>query len=377
MAGIKKIGVLTFFRPINYGAVLQACATSNIVLKKIGLESELIDYRLPRIEIYRKPFSINRITRYSSVEEKIKKTAKDIIKIPLTLRQNSLFDHFIENYLNVSEDVYKTYEDLENRCQNYDAYLVGSDLVWSPLMTDGLDPAFFLGFVDKNLHKKKVAYAPSIGSTYLSNDQKNTFMEGLRNFDSISVREQTSAKQLQELTDKQISVVLDPTLLTVESDWDGYYSNSPIFSDDYIFAFTLEDSPIVTNAVNQLAKQYNCEIVATGTKKPYKAKRVTYLRYSCGPSEFLNIIKNAKSVVTNSYHGCAFSLIFRKDFYCVPHSTRGIRMIDLMNSLNLTERILQKEDFKIRPQICFDSVENKRALLAEASYSFLKSAFRE
>lgn len=373
-----RIGVLTFFRPINYGAVLQAYATSNIVLKKMGMESELIDYRMPRIEIYRKPFSINRIARCSNFKEKVISTIKDAIMMPLRSRQNRLFDNFIEKYLNVSKKVYYTYEDLQKSCQDYDAFIVGSDLVWSPLMTDGLDPSFFLGFVDDSANIKRIAYAPSIGNTYLSDVQKDFFSKELKHLDSISVREQTSAKQLQELTDKPVSTVLDPTLLTVSGDWNGVCSENTFFPNDYIFAFTLENSPDITNAANQLARRYDCEIVASGTKKPYKAKRVSYLRhYPCGPSEFLNILKNARSVVTNSYHGCAFSLIFHKDFYCVPHSTRGIRMIDLMKSLDLSDRIVSHDSFEIMPEICFDCVDNKRSVLAESSHNYLKKAFQE
>ena len=372
-----KIGILTFFRPINYGAVLQACATSNIVLPKIGMKAELIDYRLPRIEIYRQPFSLSRISRYNGISAKVVNTIKDAIKIPVRSGQNRLFDDFINKYLYISNRTYHCYEELAEYCQEYDAYIVGSDLVWSPLMTDRLDPAYFLGFISEGSNKKRIAYAPSIGSTNLTDEQRSLFAEYLKYLDCISVREQTSANMLQELTDKRITVVLDPTLLTVESDWENYYNHAPKFSNDYIFAFTLEDSSAITDAVNELARQYNCEIVATGTKKPYKAKKVTYLRHSSGPSDFLNIIKNARSVVTNSYHGCAFSLIFHKDFYCVPHSTRGVRMIDLMNSLNLMDRIANKGEFKIMTPICYDTVESKRISMAENSYNFLRDAFRE
>lgn len=372
-----KIGILTFYRPINYGAVLQACATSNIVLQKIGMEGELIDYRLPRIEIYRKPFCLSRISRYNGISAKLINSIKDIIKIPIRGRQNSLFDDFINKYLNTSKRTYYSYEELVEYCQGYDAYLVGSDLVWSPLMTDGLDPAYFLSFVDNRSNKKRIAYAPSIGSTNLTDEQRAFFAEHLQYLDCISVREQTSAYLLQEMTEKRIEVVLDPTLLTVKSDWEAYYNQAPIFPNNYIFAFTLEESPIVTNAVNELARQYDCEIVASGTKKPYKAKKVTYLRHSYGPSDFLNIVKNARSIVTNSYHGCAFSLIFHKDFYCIPHSTRGVRMIDLMNSLNLTDRIVNKDEFRIMPPICYDAVERKRISMAETSFNFIRDAFRE
>ena len=367
------VGILTFYRPINHGAVLQACATNNIVLRKLGIDSEIIDYRFSRIELYRKPISIKRILLQHRLREKIECLLKDTIKLPFRIKENRIYDSFIKKYFTLSNRKYFNIEELETNCQGYDAYLVGSDLIWNPTMTDGFDPAFFLSFVKKK-GVKKIAYAPSVGITDLTDEEVNNLKKYLVYLDYISVREKSTALQFQNLTDKEIYPVLDPTLLTYEKDWEKFYSTKPIYEKRYIFAFMVEDSDVLVNAVNSLAKEYGCEIVAYGSHFAYKASKVTYLRFSFGPSEFLNVIKNAFSVVTNSYHGCAFSLIFQKDFYCIPHTLRGIRMIDLMASFKLENRIVATSTFMVQPPIDYKTVNTLRNTLIKESYKYLKKA---
>lgn len=370
---MKKVGILTFFRPINNGAVLQACAMSKIVLPKLGYTAELIDYRFERIEIDRSAFGIKRILREPKKIEKARRVIADIVRFPVNYRQIKIFDAFIHKNLPVSQNVYYTEEDLKQRCQEYDAYVVGSDLVWSPTMAGGVNPIYFLRFVNSN--KLKVAYAPSVGTIDLSNKDIMDFKLLLSNFDTISVREESTAAQLRELTGYDVKTVLDPTLLTDSEDWNRFYSSKKVFKDEYIFAFALESSQVLIDTVNRLARETGAIVVAYGRKnKLYKARRVVFLDGKCGPAEFLNYVNNAFKVVTNSFHGCAFSIVFHKDFYCIPHTTRGIRMIDLLRSLNLDKRIITSAMGLPKEQIDYDSVEQKRKELKEKSILFLKNS---
>jgi hypothetical protein len=370
---MKKVGILTFFRPINNGAVLQACAMAKIILPKLGYTAELIDYRFERIEIDRSIFGIKRILREPGKVKKARRVIADIVRFPINYRQKKIFDVFIHKNLPVSRNVYYSEEDLEKRCQGYDAYVVGSDLVWSPTMAGGVNPIYFLGFVNNN--KLKVAYAPSVGTMDLSNKDIKDFKLLLSNFDAISVREESTAAQLRELTGYDVKSVLDPTLLTDSKDWNGFYSSKMIFNDEYILAFALETSQVLIDTVNRLAKETGAIVVAYGRKnKLYKARRVVFLDGKCGPAEFLNYVNNAFKVVTNSFHGCAFSIVFHKDFYCIPHTTRGIRMIDLLASLNLDKRIITNATDLPKEHIDYDSVEQKRKEMKEKSMVFLKNS---
>lgn len=370
---MKKVGVLTFFRPINNGAVLQACATSKIVLPKLGYEAELIDYRLERIEIDRSLFGIKRILRECGFGRKIRRVIADVIRFPVNYRQKKLFDSFIDKFLPVGAKVFSSEADLKHECTNYDAYVVGSDLVWSPIMAEGVNPVYFLRFVDDS--KLKIAYAPSVGTMNLSKKNIEDFKVLLPEMNAISVREKSTALQLEKLTGYDMKAVLDPTLLTDLEDWNEFYSSQKLVDDIYIFAFALEPSKILIDTVNYLAKEVNGTIVVYGRKNnAYKASKVIFTDGNCGPSEFLNYIKNAYKVVTNSFHGCAFSIIFHIDFYCIPHTTRGIRMVDLLNELNLDMRIVTDPHCLSKERIDYKFVEQIRNKLREDSLKYLRDA---
>lgn len=373
---MKKVGVLTFFRPINNGAVLQACALSKIVLPGLGYEGELIDYRLERIEVDRAIFGIKRIRREKGIFRKMRRVIADFVRFPINCSEKKLFDTFINRFLPVGSDAFFSSGDLKKKCQKYDAYIVGSDLVWSPTMTDGLDPVYFLTFVRNG--KLKIAYAPSIGTTDLSEKNIKDFRRLLSKMDAVSVREVSSAIQLEKLTGYEVRNVLDPTLLTVADDWKEFYPQSKLEEDKYIFVFALESSPILVDTVNKLAKERNVQLIVYGRRnRLYKAKKVIFTDGKCGPSEFLNYIKNADKVVTNSFHGCAFSIIFHRDFYCIPHTTRGVRMVDLLNELDLSARIITDSGYLPKEKIDYDHVERKRSTLRVNSLNYLRSSLEK
>lgn len=369
-----KVGILTFFRVINNGAILQACALNRIVLTKLGVESELIDYRLPRVEFYRKPFNLKRIIKARTTISKLKATVKEIIRYPRNKKINRLFEQFMIENLIVSAKKYITIEDLELDQTNYNAFIVGSDLVWNPLMAEGVNPVYYLDFV-RVAGIKKIAYAPSVGTLDITEDEKQQISCFLNGFDAISVREESTAMQLKLLTDKTIQTVLDPTLLTYATDWDDFYKEEPLERQKYIFAFKLEESDLLVNIVNQLALNNDYIILSfDGPIKGFRAKKVKNLGSNMGPSEFLNYVKHADCIVTNSYHGCAFSIIFHKDFYCIPHSSRGIRMINLLEKLNISDRLVYDENIGDRMPIDYQAVEQIRANYINSSYDYLYKA---
>ena len=368
-----KVGILTFYRVINNGAALQACATNRIVLNKLGIESELIDYRLPRVEYYRKPFSIKRALQTKGIKGKVRACTKEFVKYPDNIRRFRLYNAFMKQHLKTSTHEYCSIEELKKDANNYNAFVVGSDLVWSPLMAEGVNPVYYLDFVEAP-NVRKIAYAPSIGTLDISDEEKRQIAQYLKKFDAISIREESSRKQLQELTDKPVHTVLDPTLLTFEKDWDIFYDPKPIENEKYVFAFKLEKSPLLVKCANQLAVKENAIIVTYGSTAGFKAKKVKDVSGRIGPAEFLNYMKNASHVITNSYHGCAFSIIFHKDFYCVPHSTRGIRMVDLLHMFQIPERLIYTEDISHINNLDYEKLESVRKQFVDSSYDYLSKA---
>ncbi len=368
-----KVGIVTFYRPINNGAVLQACATNRILSRKLNISSELLDYRAPRTERYRKSWSLQRILHRKGATTKCKGLVADVLYYTRRRKEQKLYDSFLEKHLHISNTVYRDFTDLRRAEEQYDAFLVGSDLVWNPQMTEGVNPIYFLEFAP---NKKKIAYAASVGMSEPPEELLKEIAAKAEKLDCISLREKTTAMQLQPYVKKKVHAVLDPTLLTDGEDWASFYDAKPLCDRKYIFAFCLEKSDLLVKQVNLLAKTYGYEIITSTRKDGFAADRVTSVRFQMGPSEFLNYVRHAQIVVTNSFHGCAFSVLFHKDLYCIPHTTRGVRMTELMMNLEMPERIIQ-ETPRLCEKVDYEQVEKIRASMMQDSMTYLVNALKE
>ena len=247
-----KIGVLTFFRPINHGAVYQACATSNIVLKKYADKVELIDYQLERTSYYRRLF---RFSEYSKLISRphvlFKRIITDIWFAPVRYKQRAKFDRFVEQYLHTSKPC-RSKSELEVVTVDYDVLVVGSDLVWNPEMTGGINDVFYLQFAQE--YQKKISYAASIGTSEISKEAAKVIGHYLDTFDAISVRENTAQIILERQTVKNVTTVLDPTLLTTAQEWNEYkkpYRRQP--EGKYLLVYMLELSSVLIEGAKKIA----------------------------------------------------------------------------------------------------------------------------
>lgn len=368
-----KIGILTFFRPINHGAVFQSCALSNIVLKKLGHETQLIDYRLFSTEHFRKVFCFDeypRITRDPITFFRM--LTIDIILAPRRALRKRKFDCFIKRFLNTSKTCYDALDIVENT-KDYDLLIVGSDLVWNPEMTGGINPIYYLQFSTPK--QKRISYAASIGLTALNSNDLETIGSYLNTFSCVSVRENSAKNLLEPFVKKSVSRVLDPTLLTSASDWTTYMNpNYKRIKEKYLFVYMLEMSEVLIKTAKEIAEHNNLRIVTYGSKKRFGREAINV--YNAGPDEFLSVIANAEMIVTNSFHGCAFSLLYKKQFWCIPHTTRGTRMTDLLSDLDLKKKIVLPQTPIDYSSIDYELVDNKLEELKKQSNSFLDQALR-
>jgi hypothetical protein len=370
---MKNIGLITFYRPINHGAVLQALSLQK-VLNGMGYQAELIDYRFPRIERYRRIFRPEEYRALLSHPKKVlRRVCADALYGPARIAQRRAFERFTHSWLRLSERMYTTKDALAEYCQQYDIYVVGSDLVWNPEMTEGLDSVCFLDFVQDKVNKRLISYASSIGTEQVGEQYLPLYRKMLKNFDAISVREASAVRILQPLTSTPVTHVLDPSLLTTAEDW--YEMIPPIPKQNkYVLSMMLEYSPLLIRTVAELADKENLEIVHLDLKNYYGNRKTTSV-YSAGPDEFLMWISGAEHVVTNSFHGCAFALIFHRELWCIPHTLRGVRMTELLNSLGLSERIVTDEKAAIHSEtIDYQAVEKRLRGRRDTSMQYLYRA---
>jgi len=270
--------------------------------------------------------------------------------------------------LNLS-DVCVTRQDLQEISSEYDRFICGSDQVWNHNITD-FDRNYFLDFTEDTL--KKNSYAASFGISSIPLEHAKEYKTLLKGFNHISVRENQGKKIIKDLINREAELVLDPTLLLNKQDWERIAIDYKK-EKEYILLYTFGNSPTIKTFVEELSEQTGYAIVYIS----YSAiKRVNAIYEKCvGPAEFLGLFKNARYVVTNSFHGTCFSLNFNKEFFLemLPES-QGVnsRLENILDLFDLRSRqIINSANANIFKAIDYDEVNKKMLVERQRSLDFL------
>ena len=363
---MKKIGIITFHNAHNHGAMLQVYALQKILSKKYDVE--IINFLNPLIEKSYKTIQIS----HNNFSSFIKSICSSSIYFFQTKKRRKNFINFSNKYLKISK-TYNSELELKNNPPQKDIYITGSDQVWNYTLTNGLSDIYTLNFGNK--YTKRISYAASIGVSELPKNLKEIYGKKLSIIDNISVREMQAQKVLSELIEKEIFVVLDPTLLLTRNEWEKLISNMPAEKQKYIFVYGIGKQSKLYDIVNYISKNTGIKIIPFN-KTNGKYKNIYKKGYSYGPIEFLNIIKNAEYTIVRSFHGMVFSILFHKKFFVIPDETTNSRMYDLLNKLGLEDRIINDiDDIKdINREIDYGLVDKIIKKEREKSLNFLKNA---
>lgn len=365
-----RVGILTFHNAHNYGAVLQAYALRTS-LRKMGHDVHIINYRNRKIE---KRYSdklkldigkrdIIFPTRWKKI---INKKLQNDYAQSTWKKQCASFNLFIDKILLEDKTKQITIRDLEE--MEMDAFISGSDQVWASWITGGLDSIYFLGFQTK---AKKISYAASMPSSKIPKGQQSYFKKCINLMDCVSTREEKLSIVLTSLCEKMVNTVVDPTLLLDAND----YSNllSACYEDEkYVFVYFVHEDNILMECAQKVASQLGIKLIELHyyLQKDLKGHNQ---RADMGPSEFLTYIKNAEFVLTNSFHGTIFSILYGKRFYSV-YGTDD-RKDNLLNYFHLQKRhIYSAKDIALVQEIDYESVYKLLYLYRESSINFLNKA---
>lgn len=346
----SMVGLLTLDSKIyNYGGFLQEMALQDII-KSLGYECEIIDYDV-RQEF--NTFSLKRgIENFSF--EKIKKALIKDKSIPLSssvsdliVKRKRAFDEYRENNLVLSRKM--SWNDLHSTNLPYKQLVCGSDQIWNP---DYNIPSFFLDFGGKEC--RRVIYAASIGKDYLSRRQEKMYSKLLEYADFISVREDSAQKLISNITEKNVELVLDPTLLHQKEYWMKKADDSSLNHRNYIFCYLLNLTDEKVESANDFARRNNCEIIAIpylhNEMEEYSERLEGKLLSEVNPADFLNLIRNAEAVITDSFHATVFSIIFQKDFWCFGRNAgtynMNTRLHTLLDYVEMQDRLIEPYDLK-------------------------------
>lgn len=321
-----KIALLTIWKEKNYGAEMQAYATIK-VLKEMGHSVEMINYLLGELE---KPTIKQRIISF----------------ISSFCHDTKKFNRFWKKYIPTTRH-YSSLLELKKDPPKADYYMVGSDQVWNPEITRNKAAAYFLDF--GNEQTKRISYASSFGIKEWNSSEEITKIakERLKSFSAVSCRESDGIRILQNIFNVDAVNVVDPTLLH-----NGYPElTGPISQQRTLAFYPLSPFPELEFFCKELAKKMGLRFKNVNEKK-YLIRRIVWDRPSV--EEWVKSIAEAELVVTPSFHGLAFSLIYQRQFIVIQNPNgagRNSRIINLLDELGLSNRFFVNIEDAIEAKI--------------------------
>ncbi len=384
---MRRVGIVSCYFKTNYGSMLQAYATQKILDKmKIPNETINIDENIDFLN-GKKKYYMSQITNIPFIKSKLgmvklkidKKINKDL-ENNIRIRDNK-YKEFKNNFKLTKP--YKTYKELNEQCANYSDVLVGSDQLWLPVNV--IADYYTLNWVPDDVNK--VSYATSFGVSTVPDKYKKKYKKFLNRINYLSTREESGVKLIEQLSDNRATLVCDPTLLLNKEEWMDIQQKEPIIKEKYILCYFLGKNINHRKFAERLKERTGCKIVSLNHADEYvrySDKFCDYAPYDIGPAEWINLIRNAEYVCTDSFHGTVFSLINNTKFFTFERynnkdskvSTNS-RIYSLLGIVDLKERILngtENVDNAIKMQINFDNVEAKLSEFRNLSKNFLKKA---
>lgn len=354
---MRRIGLILAFKGTNYGALLQAFATQTII-ESLGFETEILDYRMKtKLEILPRFFSRGFIKHY--ILSKMKE--KNYRELSKHEQQNERFKRNREERVNISKDfrdrrlqrikVLTGLKSLKKEAETLSAVIVGSDQKWTPGACYGMIDS--LRFVPKGV--RRVSYATSLGVSEYPDYCKYSSRKMWEKIDFLSVREQQGANIIKEICGDNIkvSVVLDPTYLITKDEWLELIHAREMLNEKYLFCYFLGNDIESKKCARRYAENKGLKLVSLCSSESFSEIDYSYadhLVYGASPEDFVNWIRGAECIFTDSFHGTAFSIINQKQFYVFYRKrddvemSRNSRIDDILETWQIKERLIKDKD---------------------------------
>ena len=331
-----KIGIITWFTYENYGTKLQAIALQRY-LRNLGHYVQLINFVPPEIE--------NTKHNEESIWDKIKKQPQKY-KLKFILKKyeddikkkHEKMDLIIDKECMLSKKIHSEMEYIDI-CNSFDLLICGSDQIWNPNL---YHKYYYADFAQINT--PTISYAPSLGVNQIKKEIVADLTESLKKIKFLTVREKNGAALLKELTGKSIATVLDPTFLLSKAEWNDLASNS-LSEEKYVLCYFLSDNKSHWNAARSFAKNHKLKLYIIPQLGESYTQKNGKIFPEAGVEDFIGLVSKATYVLTDSFHGTVFSIIFNKQFYVFErfreneYSSQNSRIFNLLDSISLMERL--------------------------------------
>lgn len=389
----KKVAIVSCYFQHNYGSMLQAYATQ-MALDKMGYENETIDIsgfnheiKKAKIKYFAKASLTSDILlskmgmAMNVVRRKVSKNEYGA----LSKKRGEKFDAFAKSHFRLSTE-YVSKAELRQKCpQNYSAVLVGSDQLWLPgnIAAD----YYTLNFVPESVNT--IAYSTSFGQSELPKDSAAKASVFLKKIRHIGVREESGQKLVKQLANRDVPIVCDPTLLFTGEEWMRIQREKPLVDGKYIFCYFLGNNPPHREFAKRLKEKTGCKIIALTHLDEYVKSDENYADetpYNINPTDFLNLIRNAEYICTDSFHCSVFSILYKRQFFTFRRYARNTRqstnsrldtlfkMVDISGRMMTGEEDIQK---CLNIKTDFDAVHEKLKSVREKSYAYLEAALKD
>jgi hypothetical protein len=365
-----KVGIITFHYNNNFGAALQ-CYALQQVITSLGHEVEIIDY-VPKDGEF-KPFWKGWHIRGGGFRKKAKQR---LLQLRYQRVATAAFSLFREKYFSLSERC-STVEEFRRVGKNYDAIICGSDQVW---VFDRPSP-YFLDLGD-DFTGLRISYAACCGHDRQRKDKDEEIGKLLKQFDSISVRNDFSKAIISPMVGKDVSIVADPTLL---SDFDSIQEKYPLPFKEYIliYALSADEENRQFRIIKEIRKKVgNVPVVSVVANScPRKIQSADLHIYDAAPGQWIELIKNAAYVYTDSFHGALFCLKYGRDFIAdYKEQWRSLRLLDVAQRYGFDSHVAGTVDETVS-KVCESNpnYENTKMLLhehASKSVIFLEKSLK-
>lgn len=362
-----KIGIITMPLCANYGGTLQNWALQQVLIR---MGHEPITLRFP--VMYQGMSNFHYWTRVFPMQA-LRFVAHKFIggkyEIPLTIgpwkKSVSGMERFVDEHINVTEYLPNLNMD-DVRRYGIEALVVGSDQIWRPVMYDAVK-YYFLGFTgDSDI--LRVAYAPSVALDKwpYKEDVTVKLRELIKKFSAVAVREESSVQLVKDNLGVDAQWVLDPTMLLKKEDYIEVCKNEPESKEPFVFAYILDMTDEKCQMAEMTAKTLGCGVRYLSADKVKKEDTI---------EKWLANFRDAEFVITDSYHGTVFSLIFQKQFYCFYNTHRGNARMDSLKKISgLNDRFVDKNTGATTERLDYSVIEKRINTMKETSIQFLKTA---
>lgn len=370
-----KIGIITFHASLNCGSMLQAFALQHVLQNRYGADVEIIN------------FSNKGQRNYYSLwdtyprPDVLKQNIKTVPFYSLAKKMRKDYEDFSDKYFTLTKKMYKKRSQLEGVEERYDIVITGGDQVWNIKCRDA-DLAYFLSFVH---NKKKVSYSPSLGARDINKYAKNPnlYRNLLLDFDFLSVRERNGQKWLEKLTGKEVKIIADPTLLLTKTEWEKCFELRDI-EEKFIFFYAFSYANEKNNTILQnVSKKTGMPIYILDQKSwaINKLDKFGIKKYNkSGPIAFLELIKNARLVLVQSFHGIVFATLFHKCFWSLRNLANNDSADDrarfLLEQVGLLDRAITYDELEIIDlfsEATFDKADYNINKMKKTAFEYIDS----